>query len=239
MSTEPVLHHTPVRLHLGCGQTLLPGYLNVDYPQAQHTVMAVRPDLEADVTKMEMPAGSVEEIRLHHVFEHFNRVVALGLLIRWREWLRPGGLLWIETPDFLRTAEAALQASGPDRMGFLRHLEGDQTDAWGYHVGQWYEERFRHTLTTFGFEDLEFELTESGNWHRVPLKNIAVKAKAGPAMGRSELVEAADVLLWRSTVADTERPSYEAWRRQLRSFLATGEASAPAAHEALAPAYRS
>jgi hypothetical protein len=120
-------------------------------------------------------------------------------------------------------------------MGFLRHLEGDQTDAWGYHVGQWYEERFRDTLTVLGFEDLQFELTESGDWHRVPLKNIAVKARAGAARSRSELLKAADPLLWRSTVADTEQPSYEAWRRQLRSFLETGEASAPTAHEPLAP----
>lgn len=240
MASDPDLLETlrrdnqPIRLHLGCGQQLLPGYVNVDYPQDQHSVMAVRADLEADLTQMSMPGGAVDEVRLHHVFEHFNRVVALGLLIRWRGWLKPGGLLWIETPDFVGTAEAALRASGPDRMAFIRHLEGDQTDAWGYHVGQWHRERFESTLTALGFEKLEFEASSSERWHRVGLKNIAVKAARGSDRPLDQLVEAADALLWESTVADSERPTYEAWRLQLRAFLNEGVAAdAPRFHEPL------
>jgi FkbM family methyltransferase len=37
--------------------------------------------------------------------------------------------------------------------------------------------------------------------------------------GSSEPLEAADALLWESTVADTERPTYEVWTRQLRAPL--------------------
>jgi FkbM family methyltransferase len=98
----------PLRLHLGCGETLLPGYVNIDYSREQHNVMTVKPDMAADITSVDFPERTVDEVRLHHVFEHFNRVVALGLLIRWQRWLKPGGRLVIETPDFEHEVRAFL-----------------------------------------------------------------------------------------------------------------------------------
>ncbi len=85
-----------LRLHLGCGQALLDGYVNVDYPPSQHAVMTVRPDVCCDLTVIDLPEGTVAEVRLQHVFEHLNRVVALGSVIRWQRWLEIGGVLHIE-----------------------------------------------------------------------------------------------------------------------------------------------
>jgi SAM-dependent methyltransferase len=217
----------PLRLHLGCGETRLEGYVNVDYPSDWHNVMAVRPDLEADLTTLALPAGSVDEIRLHHVFEHFNRIVALGLLIRWRGWLKDGGLVVIETPDFVATARAALEARGADRMALVRHLEGDQTAAWGYHVGQWHPERFERTLAALGFVDIAIEETSTGRWHRVGLGNVTVRAAKRGERPLADLIAATEAVLWESTVADAERPTFEVWRRQLRDFLAGDGAPAP------------
>ncbi len=224
----------PVRLHLGCGEQRLPGYVNIDYPAEQHNVMAVRPDLTADITALTFPPGSVDEIRLHHVFEHFNRVVALGLLVRWHEWLRPGGRLTIETPDFESEARAFLTPgrSFGERMSAIRSLEGDQTAAWAYHVGHWWGERFEITLAQLGFAPVTVSRSVSG--HQPPLHNVTVDATRGADRSLGQQLAAADALLWNSTVADAERPTWTEWTHQLRAFLGAGNApGGPVAHAAL------
>jgi FkbM family methyltransferase len=253
----------PVRLHLGAGEHLLPGYVNIDYPSEYHNVMKVRPELAADITTLTFPPHSVDEVRLHHVFEHFNRVVALGLLIRWQRWLKLGGRLLIETPDFegearsflrdlpelnaatptppqlpqpllvrcLRrlerfcappkdeapSSETVTQRSFSDRMSAVRSLEGDQTAAWAYHVGHWFSERFEQTLCQLGFEDITIHRSLSA--HTPALHNITVTAARGLDRTEEEQLEAGYTLLWYSTVAEAERPTWEIWCQQLKQFL--------------------
>ena len=73
-----------IKLHLGCGGVYLDGYRNIDLPVDEHGVQdAIRPDVYADITTLEFAPESVSEIRLHHVFEHFDRPTALRLLIDW------------------------------------------------------------------------------------------------------------------------------------------------------------
>ncbi|HEX8663931.1 MAG TPA: hypothetical protein VF744_07885 [Beijerinckiaceae bacterium] len=209
----------PLRLHLGCGEQRFDGYVNIDFPPDQHAVMTVRPDLEADITRLSFPSESVNEIRLHAVFEHFDRVTALGLLIRWHGWLKRGGLLVLETPDFIETAKRAIAASGVDRMGFIRHLEGDQSSPWGMHIGQWYPERFHRTLSALGFADIETETSTTEEWHRVGLANVTARARKAAHLPLMSLLSTAEGILWESTVADAERPTWEVWRTQLRDFV--------------------
>ncbi|MCX6800174.1 MAG: methyltransferase domain-containing protein [Candidatus Falkowbacteria bacterium] len=89
-----------MKLHLGCGGTYLDGYINVDFPTSDKTIMNVKADIYQDIRTLNYPENSIDEIRNHHVFEHFNRVDALKVLLQWRGWLKPGGKLVIETPDF-------------------------------------------------------------------------------------------------------------------------------------------
>jgi hypothetical protein len=46
MSTITTEH---LKLHLGCGERYLEGYVNIDYPASEHTVMSVKPDRFADI----------------------------------------------------------------------------------------------------------------------------------------------------------------------------------------------
>ena len=81
-----------MKLHLGCGQIYLNGYVNIDYPLTEHTVQqASVADEFCDLTNMHYKAGSIEEVRLHHVFEHFPRAQAIALLASWHSWLQRGG----------------------------------------------------------------------------------------------------------------------------------------------------
>ena len=90
----------PIKLHLGCGANYLPGYINVDLPAAGQTVMRAKADVYQDFRTLTYADNSIDEIRSHHVLEHFSRAEAVKLLLKWRRWLASGGVLQIETPDF-------------------------------------------------------------------------------------------------------------------------------------------
>jgi hypothetical protein len=205
----------PLRLHLGCGETYLNGYINVDYPLSEHNVMKIQPDVYADITKIELPENLVDEIRLHHVFEHFNRVTALSMLIKWQSSLKVGGLLYIETPDLIGCAKVLTSnVSFKTKMGITRHLAGDQAAHWAYHIDHWFAERYEHTLSAFGFDKIQIK---NWSWEHEPyLANIEVKAVKSQVFSADRLLSIGESLLWDSTVADIEQPTYLIWVEQLR-----------------------
>lgn len=209
----------PLRLHLGCGEISLDGYINIDYPPSHHSVMKPKADFFADIKQLRFPDNCVDEIRLHHVFEHFNRVEALGLLIRWHRWLRVGGVLHIETPDLTGSAKTIL-SNVPFKLkcAAVRHLAGDHTETWGYHVDHWFPERFRATFRHMGFGEPELRME---TWNHPPhLANVTAIGVKTADLPTPRLLQAADELLWLSTVAISEQPLYEVWKGQLRNFLA-------------------
>ena len=65
------------------------GYVNIDYPPDDKTIMNVKADVYQDVNTLEYADSSVDEVRSHHLLEHFNRVDALKMLAKWRRWLKP------------------------------------------------------------------------------------------------------------------------------------------------------
>ena len=208
----------PLRLHLGCGETHLEGYVNIDYPPSEHNVMKIQADHYADITALRCPALSVDEVRLHHVFEHFSRVNALALLVRWHQWLKIGGKLHIATPDLVGSARNLLGASSwKTKMGAVRHLAGDQSASWAYHIDHWFPERFQHTFETFGFSSIE---TTSTMWEKEPfLANVEATAYKSCNLDRRTLIERAERLLAESMVAPEEAPTFEVWRGQLHAAL--------------------
>jgi FkbM family methyltransferase len=231
----------PLRLHLGCGKWHFDEYINIDYPPKEHNVVThLGADLYADITKLNFPAHSVDEIRLHHVFEHFDRVTALGLLVTWHEWLKVGGRLHIETPDLIGSAKTLLSdASLKTKMGVVRHLAGDQADKWAYHTDHWFGQRFEHTLTQLGFGPVR---VRTSSWPHEPyLSNVQVEAAKQVHLTRQQLLAACDKLLLDSLVADApnELAKHGIWMRRLRTFLDETAASySEAGHtvdEAVAP----
>jgi predicted SAM-dependent methyltransferase len=211
----------PLRLHLGCGEQHFDGYVNIDYPPSEHNVMQIKADIYANIAELDFPPGSVDEVRLHHVFEHFNRVTAIAMLIKWHKWLKIGGKLHIETPDLIGSAKTLL-SDVPWRVktGVVRHLAGDQAASWAYHIDHWFPERFEHTLRKFGFDPVQ---TQSISWQQEPyLSNVHAVALKARSMTLDELIRVAEELLWESTVSETERPTYEVWCSQLRTIILQG-----------------
>ena len=210
---------TPIRLHLGCGSNHLDGYINIDYSPSRHNVINLNADVFADIMCLDFPDQFVDEIRLHHVFEHFSRVNALALLINWHKWLKIGGKLHIETPDLFGSIATLLSTdvSWKTKIGVIRHLTGDQAASWGYHNDLWYPARFKHTLSKLGFECIE---TTSHAWAHEPfLSNVTVLATKTMHCPIKKQVDIADQLLWESTVSQSETKTYHVWKDQLRSAL--------------------
>lgn len=204
------------KLHLGCGEVYLEGYVNIDFPPSEHTVQRrSRVDQYADITELVYQPGSIDEIRLHHVFEHFPRSVALRLLIDWYLWLRVGGKLLIETPDFERSAAAirSFEAIEPANMLRLRHIFGSQEAGWAVHQDGWYAGKFRYFLERLGYGKLAFVTSEWKATH-----NLTVSAeKVEPVRERHELQAAAEQILRLSLVdeSESERRLLAVWMREI------------------------
>jgi predicted SAM-dependent methyltransferase len=159
-----------MKLHLGCGRQYLKGYINIDYPNSEHTLQKdINADIYGDITKLSYPSSSIDEIRLHHVFEHFSRPVALALLCRWRNWLIPGGLLRIETPDAMACFKLMLNPliSFNNKQQVMRHLFGSHEANWAIHWDGWYKEKFSITLKTLGFKNLKYINNKWGLLHNI------------------------------------------------------------------------
>jgi hypothetical protein len=83
---------TLIKLHLGCSQKYLESYTNIDFPLTEHSVQTKSiADEHHDILGLSYPVGSIDEVRLHHVFEHFDRPTACALIASWGTWLKEDG----------------------------------------------------------------------------------------------------------------------------------------------------
>jgi hypothetical protein len=207
-----------IKLHLGCGGIYLDGYRNIDLPVEEHGVQeAIRPDVYADITTLEFAPESVSEVRLHHVFEHFERPTALRLLIDWYGWLEPGGKLVVETPDFARSARALLRKRSPaDQMKLLRHVFGSHEARWAVHCDGWYPAKFRWILGELNYVRVK---SKRSAWRGT--FNVTVRARKPHSRpkSRDELLSIADRVLRLSLIDDSpsEQRMYEVWRAAMRN----------------------
>ena len=82
------------RLHIGPGNTYLPGWINVD------VFSSVKADLYSSALSLPYPREFFDLIYASHVLEHFTRHFVLAALNHWRDLLKPGGILRLSVPDF-------------------------------------------------------------------------------------------------------------------------------------------
>lgn len=83
-----------LRLHLGCGNKIVPGFINVDKLHLPGV------DVQWDLNNLPWPweDASVCEIIANHVVEHLSCGLVAFMDEAWR-LLMPGGTLYIEVPD--------------------------------------------------------------------------------------------------------------------------------------------
>ncbi|MFA6354732.1 MAG: hypothetical protein WCX12_03570 [Candidatus Paceibacterota bacterium] len=177
----------PLKLHLGCQEKYLDGYVNIDLPPEAHTVEKVRVDVYADVRTLSYEAESISEVRSEHLLEHFSRQESLLLLARWHKWLKMDGLLHVETPDFEESAKKFLKGSLDEKFMLARHIFGSHEADWAYHKDFWSEEKFRFVLGELGYGDFHFDKISNNLESKFPVlkgtfitKPESVFKKLGP-----------------------------------------------------------
>lgn len=210
-----------MKLHLGSGEVYLKGYRNIDFPPSEHSVQKhTKVDEYADILELAYPAASVDEVRLHHVFEHFMRPTAYALLASWWSWLKPGGTLRIEVPDFARTARNALNPllSKRKRSVALRHIFGSNEAAWAVHYEGWSPGLLSEVVETLGFKVEEVHKTAWKGTFNVEV--IATKSAA--SISKKEFEARARHLLGSYIVdgSSSEQELLQVWMKQYQDQLA-------------------
>lgn len=154
----------PLKLHLGCGARKLPGWVNIDkfdYDPADTSRTGSDYDIQADICDLPVRDGTVDQILLVHVVEHFTRWQTIDNLRHWKSKLREGGLLLVEMPDLDKCIEWYLRGRdaphidtkiGPQNMGKTQFY-GNQWDRLDYetHRYVWTVSEFLRELNAAGF----------------------------------------------------------------------------------------
>ncbi len=142
-----------LRLHLGCGNRHLDGYVNIDFRKTAAT------DLTCDIRRLPYPAGSVGVIETYHVIEHLPRHDLPHALTEWHRVLAPGGRLIIECPDFDAAVKEYLEGNARriDNIFGLQRFPGD-THLFGYNFP-----RLKEILAAAGF--IQIERTAPQDYH--------------------------------------------------------------------------
>lgn len=129
--------------NFGCGDKILPGYINVDSAPVRG---GKSPDIVADVRDLsQIKTGIADEILAVHVIEHFYFWEVVPLLRAWRRILKRGGKLVLECPNLIfacqQIIENPVNACLPGKQGQMSMwpLYGDPSwqdplmcHKWGY-----------------------------------------------------------------------------------------------------------
>lgn len=106
-----------MRLNLGCGDKILPDYVNVDVAPNR---LGKAPDVLCDLHALKFESDSADEILSVHVVEHFWRWEVADVLREWVRVLKRGGKMILECPNLRTACEqflADVASHGPGKEG--------------------------------------------------------------------------------------------------------------------------
>src|SRR3990167_2199817 len=127
------------KVEIGSGKKAHKGYFTVDIEPYS------KANLITDFRNIEPGFFSdLDEVRAHHILEHFSREESIEVLKLWYSWLRISGILIVETPDF----EGICENFNKDKYWMTRHAYGSQEAEWAFHRDGWYGDKFREILPT-------------------------------------------------------------------------------------------
>lgn len=96
-----------LRLNIGCGDKILPGYVNIDTVASR---AGAKPDVVCDIRDLHpFSDASAQEVLSVHVVEHFPAWEIEQVLHEWIRVLRPGGRLVVECPNVVYACEQIAQ----------------------------------------------------------------------------------------------------------------------------------
>lgn len=148
-----------MKLHLGCGNKHIEGYINIDIRYLPGV------DEVNNVGRLRnYKPNSVSIIYASHVLEHFSRWDYMEVLKRWFELLEPNGILRLGVPDFEKIVEYYNQTK--DLRSISGLLYGGQDYKENNHYWVWDFETISKELKSIGFKEVnryDWEKTDHSN----------------------------------------------------------------------------
>jgi predicted SAM-dependent methyltransferase len=141
-----------VRLNIGCGARILPGWVNCDIER--HPRAKKAPEILCDAKTIPLGDGVADTVMAIHVFEHFPRWEADAVLEEWKRLLKDGGRLILELPNLVKCCRNYLEG----RNG----KNADQLGRWGIYGDATLENRYMLHPWGYSPEELIGMLTAHG-----------------------------------------------------------------------------
>lgn len=176
LSNKKIDHNNPIKLHIGCNETRLNGYFNIDIRKTNST------DIVTNSWKLKMFNGeSVSHIYSRHTIEHLTLHEANLTFKEWYRVLKAGATINIVVPDLNYHAkqllgitdskpyESPVKSTFDHAMagfyGWQRKDRGGLIDLhkWGYTEKSLYEILKSHNFKNFKRE-LDSDI-DSEPWH--------------------------------------------------------------------------
>jgi len=138
-----------MKIHLGCGQCYIPGFVHVDIIDHDHV------DYVHMVEKLPFADNAAHLIYACHVLEHFGRYEVEGVLTEWHRVLMPGGVLRLAVPDFAAVVGMYSTEGLRDGLSGLMGLVcGGQRNDYDFHKIIFDESFLTYLLRKVGFGEV-------------------------------------------------------------------------------------
>lgn len=149
-----------MKLHIGCGEVRLPGYVNIDIRYLPNVDIVDNAKFLRRFKK-----ESIQEIYACHILEHFLRWEIDLVLKRWYDVLEYKGILRLAVPDFKAIVDQYNSSENIEEL--LGLLYG----------GQDYDENKHHMCWDFSslkkhLEEIGFTLVEKYDWKTTETRDI-------------------------------------------------------------------
>lgn len=163
-----------MKLHIGCGSNILPGYINIDEynPNA---------DVNLNVMEMNYDDESIDVVEGYMILEHLTLSDARKLLKKLYKMLKKGGRLILEVPDMEKVCKMILAfADDPECLeqgpfGF-RGIFGDPAGIKS--IGDVHKWGYTRTSLSALVREAGFAkcIISDGISHHYPLRDMRVEA---------------------------------------------------------------
>jgi predicted SAM-dependent methyltransferase len=150
-----------VKLHLGSGKRIIPGYINVDI----QPILGV--NLLSDLRTLPIQDNSVDFFYSCANIEHFGRREWKTVLANWYAKLKPGGTLRVSTADFQAAVERYLEVGDVEEL--LGLVIGGQKDDY-----DWHGMIFDFSLLARGLTEVGFINVRRYDWQQTELAQLGI-----------------------------------------------------------------
>lgn len=135
-----------IKINLGCGNDIRPGYINID--RYNNTGLV---DINADLSSLPFKDNTVSEIFTNHVFEHIGIREIYNVVDEWKRILKPGGKLELHLPNLEKEVNIWLSTTDNKKWEEVHRIFGSQSHTGNSHLCGFNPGSLRSFLERFNF----------------------------------------------------------------------------------------